>query len=182
MACDIDDREGESPSPMEPRLGRMFHSSAAGRRREHTLPEALGLRQAVQPRDDLREVPAVRRGRPGAMQPTEPRSRAQPGCATRIRELTAYAATGDRPRRRSDSRSSGAPSRREGALLTAAVNPAQAAREGWAPGPPCRLRTRNHRRRPPRGLSADHLSLRVPARGFAGSRHYLGFHATGERA
>jgi hypothetical protein len=32
MACDIDDREGESPSPMEPRLGRMFHSSATGRR------------------------------------------------------------------------------------------------------------------------------------------------------
>jgi hypothetical protein len=25
MACDSDDREGESPSPMEPRLGRMFH-------------------------------------------------------------------------------------------------------------------------------------------------------------
>src|ERR1700722_1011841 len=34
MACDFDDREGESPSPMEPRLGRMFHSSATGRRRE----------------------------------------------------------------------------------------------------------------------------------------------------
>jgi hypothetical protein len=30
---------------MEPRLGRMFHSSATGRRREQTLPEALGLRQ-----------------------------------------------------------------------------------------------------------------------------------------
>ena len=55
----------------------------------------------------LREVPAVRQGRPGAMQPAELRSRAQPGCATRIRELTAYAATGDRPRTRSDSRSSG---------------------------------------------------------------------------
>src|SRR5450755_1091786 len=52
MACDIDDREGESPSPMEPRLGRMFHSSATGRRREQTLPEALGLRQALHPRDD----------------------------------------------------------------------------------------------------------------------------------
>jgi len=49
----------------------------------------------------LQELPAARRGRPGAMQPTEPRSRAQPGCATRIRELTAYAATGDRPRTRS---------------------------------------------------------------------------------
>jgi phytoene dehydrogenase-like protein len=34
MACDIDDREGESPSPAEPRLGRMFHSLATGRRRE----------------------------------------------------------------------------------------------------------------------------------------------------
>src|SRR5713226_1527514 len=52
MARDIDDREGESPSPMEPRLGRMFHSSATGRRREQTLPEALGLRQALHPRDD----------------------------------------------------------------------------------------------------------------------------------
>ena len=52
MACDNDDREGKSPSPMEPRLGRMFHSSATGRRREQTLPEALGLRQALQPRDD----------------------------------------------------------------------------------------------------------------------------------
>jgi hypothetical protein len=46
MACDIDDREGESPSPMEPRLGRTFHSSATGRRRQHTIPEALGLCQA----------------------------------------------------------------------------------------------------------------------------------------
>jgi hypothetical protein len=32
---------------MEPRLGRMFHSSATGRRRDQTLPEALGLRQAL---------------------------------------------------------------------------------------------------------------------------------------
>src|SRR5450755_1935559 len=127
MACDIDDREGESPSPMEPRLGRMFHSSATGRRREQTLPDALGLRQALHPRDDTAEVPAVRRGRPGAVQPTELRFRAQPGCATRIRELTAYAATGDRPRMRSDSRSSGAPNRRQGAHITAAVSPAGAA-------------------------------------------------------
>ena len=37
---------------MEPRLGRTLHSSATGRHRERTLPEALGLRQAVQPRDD----------------------------------------------------------------------------------------------------------------------------------
>lgn len=34
MACDVDDREGESPSPMKLRLGQMFHSSATGRRRE----------------------------------------------------------------------------------------------------------------------------------------------------
>jgi hypothetical protein len=32
---------------MEPRLGRAFHGSAAGRRREHTIPEALGLCQAA---------------------------------------------------------------------------------------------------------------------------------------
>src|ERR1700722_8517391 len=51
MACDIDDREGESPSPMESRLGRMFHSSATGRRREQTLPEAPGRRQAARTRD-----------------------------------------------------------------------------------------------------------------------------------
>jgi hypothetical protein len=50
MACDIDDREGESPSPMEPRLGRMSHSSATGRRREQTLSEAPALRQALHPR------------------------------------------------------------------------------------------------------------------------------------
>src|ERR1700730_6570188 len=52
MACDIDDREDESPSPMEPRLRRMFHSSATGRRRDQTLPETLGLRQALYPRGD----------------------------------------------------------------------------------------------------------------------------------
>src|SRR5690242_6783800 len=52
MACAIDDREGESPSPVEPRLGRTFHSSATGRRRKQTLPEAPGLRQALHPRDD----------------------------------------------------------------------------------------------------------------------------------
>src|ERR1700733_955865 len=45
MTCDFDDREGESPSPVEPRLGRMFHSSATGRRRAQTLPDAPGLRQ-----------------------------------------------------------------------------------------------------------------------------------------
>jgi hypothetical protein len=52
MACDIDDREGESPSPVEPRLGRMSRSSATGRRRERIFPEAPGLRQALHPRDD----------------------------------------------------------------------------------------------------------------------------------
>ena len=52
MARDSDDREGESPSPMEPRPGRTFHSSATGRRREQTLPEAPGLRQGLHPRDD----------------------------------------------------------------------------------------------------------------------------------
>jgi hypothetical protein len=58
MACDIDDREGESPLLMKPGLGRMFHSSATGRRRERSLPEALDLRQALHPRDDLRAVPS----------------------------------------------------------------------------------------------------------------------------
>ena len=112
MACDIDDREGKSPSPMEPGLGRMFHSSATGRRREQTLPEALGLRQALHHEMTLREVLVVRRGPPGALQPTKLRSRAQPGRATRIGYLTAYAATGGRPRTRSHSRSSGAPNSR----------------------------------------------------------------------
>ena len=32
----FDDREGESPSPMEPRLGRTFHGSASGRRRQRS--------------------------------------------------------------------------------------------------------------------------------------------------
>jgi hypothetical protein len=36
---------------MEPRLGRMFHSSATGRRHERIFPEAIGLRQALHPRD-----------------------------------------------------------------------------------------------------------------------------------
>jgi hypothetical protein len=94
MACDIDDREGESPSPMEPRLGRTFRSSATGRRREQ-----LFLRRSVFVKRFTREMtlpdmPAARRGRPGAMRSTEPRSRAQAGRATRIRELTAYAVTG----------------------------------------------------------------------------------------
>ena len=45
MACDIANREGKSPSPMEPRLGRMFHSSATGRRRGATFTKALNLSQ-----------------------------------------------------------------------------------------------------------------------------------------
>ena len=49
MACDTDDREGESPSPMEPPLGRTLHSSATGRRRQHTIPQPLGLCQAAAP-------------------------------------------------------------------------------------------------------------------------------------
>ena len=84
MACDIDDREGESPSPMEPRLGRMFHSSATGRRRGRIFLRPSVFVKRFTHEMTLREVPAVRRGRPGALQPTEPRSRAQPGCATRI--------------------------------------------------------------------------------------------------
>ncbi len=48
MACDIDDREGNSPSPMEPRLGRMFHSSATGRRRGANLPDLRSPCQAFQ--------------------------------------------------------------------------------------------------------------------------------------
>ena len=56
MACDTDDREGDSPSPMEPPLRRMFHSWATGRRHDLTLPEALGFRQAHHPsvRTELR--------------------------------------------------------------------------------------------------------------------------------
>src|ERR1700729_4272823 len=89
MACDMDDREGESPSPVEPRLGRMFHSSAAGRRREQTLPEALGLRQAVHLRDDTAGSARqwARTTRSDAASRTLITS--PPGRATRIRELTA---------------------------------------------------------------------------------------------
>ena len=118
MACDTDDREGESPSLMEPRLGQTFHSSATGRRREQTLPEALGLRQARHSRDDTAESAGSETGRPGAMRPTELRSRAEPGRATRIRELTAYAVTGDRPRTPSGSRSSGAANRLGGGAVS----------------------------------------------------------------
>src|SRR5580700_4006633 len=46
MACDVDDREGESPSPMEPRLGRTFRGSATGRRRARIFADTLSLRQA----------------------------------------------------------------------------------------------------------------------------------------
>lgn len=37
MACDIHDREGKSPSPVELRLERMSHGSATGRRRQLSL-------------------------------------------------------------------------------------------------------------------------------------------------
>src|ERR1035438_10268233 len=91
MACDIDDREGESPSPMEPGWG-----GCSTARRPVAAVNVFFVRRPVLVKRfthemTLREVPAVRRGRPGALQPTEPRSRAQPGCATRI-DLTAYAA------------------------------------------------------------------------------------------
>ena len=48
MACDIHDREGESPSPMELRLGRTFRSWATGRRRDKLLPTRSDF---VKPRD-----------------------------------------------------------------------------------------------------------------------------------
>jgi hypothetical protein len=57
MACDIDDREGESPSPMEPRLGRMFHSSATGRRREQLFPRRPVLVKRSNHEMTLRELP-----------------------------------------------------------------------------------------------------------------------------
>ena len=38
-----------SPSPMEPRLGRMLHSSATGRRRAGTFAEQPGIRQVLHP-------------------------------------------------------------------------------------------------------------------------------------
>jgi hypothetical protein len=38
----LNDREGKSPSPTELRLGRMFHGSAAGRRRGTILPNQPG--------------------------------------------------------------------------------------------------------------------------------------------
>jgi len=62
MACDIEDREGESPSPMELRLGRMFHGSATGRRRDHTLPEALGHVKRFTRQMTVREAPAAANG------------------------------------------------------------------------------------------------------------------------
>lgn len=51
MACDIDNREGKSPSLLEPRLGRMLHSSATGRRHHELFPgtDALSSRLAAAP-------------------------------------------------------------------------------------------------------------------------------------
>src|SRR5580658_8995418 len=74
MACDIDDREGGSPLPTEPRLGWMFHSSATGRRRELTLPETPRLRQAPH----LREGTAGSAGDARGSQPTGQISPASP--------------------------------------------------------------------------------------------------------
>ena len=62
MACDIDDREGESPSPVEPRLGRMSHSSATGRRRDKLFLTRSAFVKRFTREMTLREVPAVRRG------------------------------------------------------------------------------------------------------------------------
>jgi hypothetical protein len=60
MACDIDDREGESPSPMEPRLGRMFHSSATGRRLEQLFLRRSVFVKRFNHEMTLREVSAVK--------------------------------------------------------------------------------------------------------------------------
>jgi len=49
MACDTDDREGKSPSPMEPRLGQMFHSSATGRRRAQLFTTRTALVKHTSP-------------------------------------------------------------------------------------------------------------------------------------
>jgi len=125
MACDIDDREGESPSPMEPRLERMFHSSATGRRRERTLPEALGLRQAVQPRDDTA-------GSAGSQART---TRSDAAHRTSIASPARMRDTNSRTDRIRGRRSQNAlrfkilrrPNRREGTHITAAVSPADAA-------------------------------------------------------
>jgi hypothetical protein len=57
----------------------------------------------------LREVPAVRHGRPGALQSTELRSRAQPGCATRIGRDDRISGDGRPSRTRSHSRSQAEP-------------------------------------------------------------------------
>jgi hypothetical protein len=51
----------------------MFHSSATGRRREQTLPDALGLRQALMDEMTLREVPgAIRRRATLTPSPVDP--------------------------------------------------------------------------------------------------------------
>ena len=59
MARDSDDREGESPSPMEPRPGRMFHSSATGRRREQLFLTRSVFVKRLTHEMTLREVPAT---------------------------------------------------------------------------------------------------------------------------
>ena len=52
MACDIYDREGESPSPMEPGRGGCSTARRPVAAVKQTLPKAVGLRQALHPRDD----------------------------------------------------------------------------------------------------------------------------------
>jgi RNA polymerase sigma-70 factor (ECF subfamily) len=59
---------------MEPRPGRTFHSSATGRRRKQTLPEAPGLRQALHPPSELTRLagsPVVELNRAIAIAETE---------------------------------------------------------------------------------------------------------------
>jgi len=43
----INDREGKSPSPTELALGRMFHGSATGQRRDTIIPDESRGRQAL---------------------------------------------------------------------------------------------------------------------------------------
>ena len=72
MACDIDDREGESPSPAEPRLGRCSTARRPVAAVSKLFPRRSVFVKRFTHEMTLPEVPAVRRGQPGAMQPTEP--------------------------------------------------------------------------------------------------------------
>ena len=57
----MDDREGESPLPTEPRLGRMFHSSATGRRLNKLFLTRSVFVKRFTREMTLREVPAARK-------------------------------------------------------------------------------------------------------------------------